>query len=599
MMGKLTKAFAALMAVMLFMTVISRVASSFTVAQVQVESPKSRAIVHKVIGDGTVTRRSDLPVYAVADILVAKVKVTEGQEVKKGQTLAVLDADSIDEQIQTLSDEIEVLQLQNDALQSAGAKRDREQDKALSRAKEDYEDTVQANKDAVSKAKENIKTARKQTKKNEKKTLEDLQKSVEDAKKAYEDAVETQKSQVQQAKRALEDASKTPAADYSDSITQIEINQKQRKIDSEQRKLDKLALKKLEDPDTYTSEWQDQYDYVQELKDDLAVAKLQQQAKKNEAAAQDSERKQTLSRAQEDYDETVRKNEKLVREAKNLWQEAEQKLENYQNGEDEDSTDESLVEDAKKALEDAKSQQTQQKKSAKRAIEDAGETDAVDHSVEINNVSIAEKQRALAQLQKAKEQKGKIVAQTNATVSKILLTAGDRTAETAAFLLADLSEGARFTTQISKEDAKYVVVGDAVTLKVSDKSYEDMTVLSTETNEDSSVRVTVYVPKKTISIGTHASMEIEQSSEKYATTLPLTAIHAEQSKYFVYVLEKEDTVLGEETVARKVNVSIVEKNGEYAALSDGSLSEDDSAIVESDTMLANGEKVRLKEAGAM
>ena len=598
-MGKLTKAFAALMAVMLFMTVISRAASSFTVAQVQVESPKSRAIVHKVIGDGTVTRQSDLPVYTVADILVAKVKVTEGQEVKKGQTLAVLDTDSIDEQIQTLSDEIEVLQLQNDALKSAEAKRDREQDKALSRAKEDYEDTVQSNKDAVSKAKENIKTAKKQTKKNEKKTLEDLQNSVEEAKKAYEDAVETQKSQVQQAKRALEDASKTPAADYSDSITQIEINQKQRKIDSEQRKLDALALKKLEDPDTYTSEWQDQYDYVQELKDDLAAAKLQQQAKKNEAAAQERERKQTLSRAQEDYDETISKNEKLVRKAKELWQEAEQKLENYQNGEDEDSADDSLLEDARKTLEDAKSQQTQQKKSAKRAIEDAGETDAVDHSVEINNVSIAEKQRALAQLQKTKEQEGKIVAQTDATVSKILLTAGDRTTETAAFLLADLSEGARFTTEISKEDAKYVVVGDAVTLKVNDKSYVDMTVLSTETNEDSSVRVIVYVPKKTISIGTHASMEIEQTSEKYATTLPLTAIHAEQSKYFVYVLEKEDTVLGEETVARKVNVSIVEKNGEYAALSDGSLSEDDSVIVESDTMLANGEKVRLKEAGAM
>lgn len=598
-MGKLTKVFAALMAVMLFMTVIPRAASSFTVAQVQVESPKSRAIVHKVIGDGTVTRQSDLPVYTVADILVAKVKVTEGQEVKKGQTLAVLDTDSIDEQIQTLSDEIEVLQLQNDALKSAEAKRDREQDKALSRAKEDYEDTVQSNKDAVSKAKENIKTAKKQTKKNEKKKLEDLQNSVEEAKKAYEDAVETQKSQVQQAKRALEDASKTPAADYSDSITQIEINQKQRKIDSEQRKLDALALKKLEDPDTYMSEWQDQYDYVQELKDDLAAAKLQQQAKKNEAAAQESERKQTLSRAQEDYDETISKNEKLVRKAKELWQEAEQKLENYQNGEDEDSADDSLVEDARKTLEDAKSQQTQQKKSAKRAIEDAGETDAVDHSVEINNVSIAEKQRALAQLQKTKEQEGKIVAQTDATVSKILLTAGDRTTETAAFLLADLAEGARFTTEISKEDAKYVVVGDAVTLKVNDKSYEDMTVLSTETNEDSSVRVTVYVPKKTISIGTHASMEIEQTSEKYATTLPLTAIHAEQSKYFVYVLEKEDTVLGEETVARKVNVSIVEKNGEYAALSDGSLSEDDSVIVESDTMLANGEKVRLKEAGAM
>lgn len=81
-------------------------------------------------------------------------------------------------------------------------------------------------------------------------------------------------------------------------------------------------------------------------------------------------------------------------------------------------------------------------------------------------------------------------------VSSVQLTVGEKTTDTAAFLLADTSGGLRFTTQVSREDAVYVDSGDTVALKAGDRTWEDMTVLSTETEEDHTVKVTVYVPKK-------------------------------------------------------------------------------------------------------
>lgn len=67
------------------------------------------------------------------------------------------------------------------------------------------------------------------------KKLEELQTAVKEAKKTYDDAIEQQKTEEQQARRAVEDAAKTPVSDYSDTITQIEINQKQRKLDAAQK----------------------------------------------------------------------------------------------------------------------------------------------------------------------------------------------------------------------------------------------------------------------------------------------------------------------------------------------------------------------------
>ena len=646
-MGKPAKIFIVLLGIMLLFTVISRSAASFTVAQVRVEQPQARKIEHKVTGDGTVEKLLDQAVYASADILVAKVNVREGQNVKKGQTLAVLDMDSLKNKIRTLSDDIEVLQLQNDALISAEAKKNSDRNQAVARAKEDYRDSVRNNADAVMDAKKDVKDTktrlrREQAQADEKK-LEELQTAVKEAKKAYDDALEQQKTEVQQAKRAVEDAAKIPETDYSDTITQIEINQKQRKLDAAQKKLDTLKQQKddvqksmdslntqkaqletalaqetdeaqkqslkteiasLESRistltaqrDSYAGQWENQCDTVQDLKDELATAKLQQQAKKNEASSQEADRRQTLARAQEDYENVVSKNERLVSEAEQKWKESKCTLQTFAQGEDEEPQDTSAAEDAQKAVKTAQKQQEQQNKAAKRALEDAAKTEAKDNSAKINAVTIAQKQQQLATLRKVKASGGKVKAQMSGAVSSVQLTVGEKTTDTAAFLLADTSGGLRFTTQVSKEDAVYVDTGDTVTLKAGDRTWEDMTILSTETEKDHTVKVTVYVPKKTISLGENVSMELCKTSEEYPITVPIAAIHSEKDKYFVYTMEKADTVLGGEYVAEKINVTIAEKNGEYAAIQDGDLSSGDSVIVDSDAVLSAGEKVRLQES---
>ena len=103
-MGKLGKAFVFLMVVMMLLTVASRSAASFTVVQVTVETPKAQKIEHKVTGNGVVEKMQEQPVYVVADVLVEKINVQEGQSVKKGQVLATLDMDSLEKKIQTLKD---------------------------------------------------------------------------------------------------------------------------------------------------------------------------------------------------------------------------------------------------------------------------------------------------------------------------------------------------------------------------------------------------------------------------------------------------------------------------------------------------------------
>lgn len=639
-MGKPTKIFIVLLGIMLLFTVISRSAASFTVAQVRIEQPQARKIEHKVTGDGTVEKLLDQAVYAPADILVAKVNVRKGQNVKKGQTLAVLDMDSLKDKIRTLSDDIEILQLQNDALLSAEAKKNSDRNQAVARAKEDYRDTVRNNADAVRDAKKDVKDTktrlcREQAQAYEKK-LEELQTAVKEAKKTYDDAIEQQKTEEQQARRAVEDAAKTPVSDYSDTITQIEINQKQRKLDALtkqkdgiQKSMDRLNAQKAQlekafaqekdeaqkqnlkteiaslesqistltaQRDSYASQWENQCDTVLDLKDELAAEKLRQQAKKNEASSQEADRRQTLARAQEDYENVVGKNERLVSEAEQKWKESKCTLQAFVQGEDEEPQDTSAAENAKKAVKTAQKQQKQQNKEAKRALADAAEIEAKDNSAEINAVTITQKQQQLATLQKVKASRGKVKAQMSGVVSSVQLTVGEKTTDTAAFLLADTSGGLRFTTQVSREDAVYVDSGDTVALKAGDRTWEDMTVLSTETEEDHTVKVTVYVPKKTISLGANASMELCKTSEEYSVTLPITAIHSEKDKYFVYTMEKADTVLGGAYVAKKTNVTIAEKNGEYAAIKDGDLSSGDSVIVDSDAVLSAGENVRLQES---
>lgn len=602
-MGKLGKAFLFLMVAMLLLTGVSRAAAAFTVAQVQVEKPQSRKIIHTVTGSGMVEKMKEQAVYAAADVLVAEIAVKQGQNVSKGDILARLDMESIQKKMESLADEIETLRMQNMDLAAAQQKEKSDKNKAKARAGEDYDNTISESERKIKEARENVKDAkeklkeaRKQAKKQSadeyKKKLEELQAAVKVAEKAYDDAKELEESEVLRAKRAVEDAQKTPASDYETEILQIEINQKQ-------RELDELYRRKREGEEGLDTQ-------IRALEDEIRTLKLRQQEKENTEKKQAEERKQAISRAQEDYNSTVRKYSRLVNEAKKELDAANLKLKEFL-----ESDGESLLEDAsvkaaeealneaEKALEEAKRQSKEDKRQAKRNLEDAMAEDADSHQAEINQIQITEKQRQLSMLETVKKNGGKIKAQMEGTVTLVQIEVGQRTTETAVFLMSDTSGGMSFTTEISKEDAVYVTAGDTVTLKTADKTYEELSVVSVETEGEETgeeaVKVTVFVPKDTLSLGEYADMELTKESAEYSVTLPLSAIHTENEKNYVYVMAEENTVLGGEYVAQRMDVTVAEKNAMYAALTNSDLTEESQVIVSSDQMLSAGEKIRLQE----
>lgn len=88
---------------------------------------------------------------------------------------------------------------------------------------------------------------------------------------------------------------------------------------------------------------------------------------------------------------------------------------------------------------------------------------------------------------------------------------------------------------------------------------------------------------------------IQKESQAYQTCIPLSALNEEQGRYFVYVAEEEESVMGKEMVVRKVNVTVIEKNESYAALTEGALTSDQKIIVNSNKEIQEGSRVRIQE----
>lgn len=277
-----------------------------------------------------------------------------------------------------------------------------------------------------------------------------------------------------------------------------------------------------------------------------------------------------IDRAQEDYNQTVKANQKAVYQAQ-------QKLKTAKKN----NTD---VEAAQETYDAACAAQQEQVKMAKRTLEDA-------EAAFSNN--LPEQRR---RLNKLKEQYGRVYAPAEGVITSILTSVGQKTTDTAAVTMTDNSAGLRFMAQITKEDSAYVAVGDAVTLDASGQEITDLHIDTIEADETGEIlTVTVLLPAGKLSLGQSASLTVTRTSERFPCTVPLTAIFQENNKNFVYIIDTEDTVLGTQTVARKIDVTVLDKNNSYAALEQNVLDSNIQIITDMDRYVEDGDTVRLIE----
>ena len=118
----------------------------------------------------------------------------------------------------------------------------------------------------------------------------------------------------------------------------------------------------------------------------------------------------------------------------------------------------------------------------------------------------------------------------------------------------------------------------------------------TENKEDNDIRdLSIIMPANSLSIGQSGDFSISKDAGPYFCCVPLSALYQENGKVYVYVTDTENTVLGTVMVARKVEVTVQDRNQTTAALGEGSLSTDQAVIVQADRELKDGSRVRISE----
>ena len=319
-------------------------------------------------------------------------------------------------------------------------------------------------------------------------------------------------------------------------------------------------------------------------KDDL-------QAKVDEIKKNIEQEQKTLSRATEDYNKAINTKKKAVQTALNQLNTAKQALDNYNNLSEEEK--DSMMEESLKADYESK------KELYNSAVADSNDTVDLDRSLQDtkDSLKIEEYNKELAKLQPLLDASGKIVSEKEGIVTSVVAENGGVTTDTIASI-ADKNEGYKFVGEIDKSNRTLVKQGQTVALNLGSSGIiENLTIDSISKNDDNpdTLKVTVVLPVGIGEIDESGEIIVSSKSKKYGTCVPLAALRqGDGDSYYILVVTEKETVLGEELTAKKVDVKVEKRDGEYAAVSDGSLGRNDKIIIDSNKTVEDGDRVRLE-----
>ena len=185
------------------------------------------------------------------------------------------------------------------------------------------------------------------------------------------------------------------------------------------------------------------------------------------------------------------------------------------------------VEAAQQEYEDAALAANEAAVTSGRAVQQAGIPDAQNSSDRMSEITYEQMELQLEKLEQLKADGGKVTAPADGLITKINIMTGEKTTDTTALLMADLSKGYRFTAELTKEQEQYIGTGDLVTLKGNGRKQvlEEVPVESvTADEEDENVyHVTAQLPEDSdvFELGESVSLEFGRQSEAYPVCVGL------------------------------------------------------------------------------
>lgn len=592
---KVISILASFLVLMLLFTVLSRAADSASLANVQTKTAQSMTIDHRVTGNGKVMQNREQAVSTIGDQKVQTIYVSEGQTVEAGELLFDLDIANLKEQILLKKQEIEKMDLTEGDNKSKSSAEEQKKSSTRNRAEQDVGLAAGKGNEAVTRAAEALQNA--QQKLQEYRNQQGIPTDGNDA--------------------VLAELNKTlKAKDKALQQAQEELKELERKIEREVNKALDAAEKKNQEAQAQAAAYTEpQTEAPAEPSSDEkglvsngSAAQPQTQTPAPAPTPETEDLAKVEKAVRDQYKSELEKANKKVEKAQKEKSSAEQAIGQYQQEQAENQAkgtqeqEQLLIDDVnakQQAYDDAVNARDDSIRTAQRALEDANATEGTDSSGKISKLDKEKLQMELQKLEALLAAGGQIKAPIKGIVTKIAITTGDKTMDGTAMLLADTTNGSKFVAQVPVDQEKYIAKNDPVVLKPGNNGQpiEGLTVESVKANEENKdmLDVTVKLPADTLEIGTAAEFEVTRTSKSYPTCVPISALHEDNNEKFIYVIQETTSVLGDELKAQKVVVKVLDQNENFAALSDGTITNDQKIITGSDKNISGGSRVRLAE----
>lgn len=328
----------------------------------------------------------------------------------------------------------------------------------------------------------------------------------------------------------------------------------------------------------------------------------QEQAKRREAATD-------TARAQEDYDTNVIELDRRIAEETKKLEELMEDLDTHMfRIPEEDASDEIWIAwaderlrfdreiaEKKRMIEDIQLEKEKILRQADRNIEDARRAQSAAESglaLGASGISqVRERQERIAFLTELSQNEGKVTAKSAGNVLEVMMQSGMRMGPDAVLRYADDTGSRIFRTVITQEQKPFVHTGDTVQLIFPGSAGETGETIDSIVQESGSYAVTIRLEPGVAAGCTEGVMELNSTSEIYDFVVPVKALRNDGGNA-IYILEEKQGILGTELGIRSMTVRLLDKNEDYAAITDDLLSGDIKVVTECDQELENGMAVK-------
>ena len=216
------KALGVFFILMFMFTLLSRAATTFTLAEVMVETPGRRNIDHVVRQEGTIEAGEVRGIFALGGLQIGEVNVASGSHVEIGTPLLKVEMSHLERRIEDLELQLEIADLSISDLEHNQTLAQENAATELTRAYEDHNHTITTANAQVTEAFIVMENARIDLYYSTPETEHSLRVAFEAAQRAYQNVLAQREEQIRISNRRIDDASSELTQNSAIEIARLE-----------------------------------------------------------------------------------------------------------------------------------------------------------------------------------------------------------------------------------------------------------------------------------------------------------------------------------------------------------------------------------------